>query len=272
MAYEAARTLYKMALSDFSKSLGREPIAKGQVKEIRTLKTRYSPKGTDVPLYLPNLLRPFTSRKRAESLQDLPYQMVAALPKCGPVSTEERKARSDAFALKLAMEMPERSAILAGLTQAHLKVFEFSGQLMIAVYSNTEQTGQAIGQLSGEAVHLYLDLKSRVLDLRPNNPHLFVGRSGSAISPPGFRQRIVGVTKDQLQLKKGLSVRDLRWIIAFIHLASDANSRDLVASYLGHKKRKDIEPLLKLVEDWRRSGALASYTQQTVGGASDNDR
>lgn len=260
MTYEGGRILCNIASSHFLASLGLPGLPTEDQEALEELATTYSPKSyQDVSRKLSDKLRVFTQPDRASQLLALPETLSGDLLGRQELTYHEKIRLTVAFALRLAFEVPESTARLAGIpTNAFEIVHEGTDPCVLVVLSGSApgNEGTADGDLSPEGIALYRAYLRLVRDEHKDaiSPYLFLGRGNDHKSPAWFSRQIAILTGDQLGIS--LSVRELRWVLAFLSLAQDENARDLAASYLGHKRRAYIEPLLKLVDDWRRSGAF----------------
>ncbi len=258
LAYQGACLLARVARSSFFPCRG-QPVSGQEIGALEKLCKRYSPKGwRDVTPRLANILRRFANADRAERLLRLPETLVGQLPVAGALDQAHKRLLTKALALRIAMEVPMQASFLAALSRAQMRE-DGDGR-----HTHYTAKGEAAGELSPAGATLYKDYCDRVLY---QNSHVFPGRDGRSLAAHWLREQMVEITKEHVEV--GLSIADLRWVIAFIQLAYDAGAADLVRGYLGQRGNRALEPLLKLVDDWRRSGALDGYPSD--GGATDAD-
>lgn len=257
MAYEAARILRNIANSHFLASLSLPMLPAEDCEGLDELATTYSPKGhQDLSLRLRNKLRVFSRPEKVAQFLNLPETLGAGLVAREALTFHEKTRLTVAFALRLVFEVPETAARMAGVP---LDAFHEATSSTVLVHlpgSNGDDEDKADGDLSAEGIALYRGYRRLVRDTHEDvaSPFLFLGRGEDHKSPAWFSRQIVMVTGNALGV--GLSVQEIRWVLAFLTLVQDRHARDLAAGYLGHKRRSSIEPLLKLVDDWRQSGVF----------------
>ena len=272
MAYDGARILSRMARCHFLASLGRASLPKSVIGGLDELATNYAPQVDKLlPLRIRNILRKFRKRQQIERFWNLPETLGQDLIQEDTLAFHDQRRLTVACALRLAMEVPERSDLLAGLPTTAIRKSAEGNDTGYHVFRATcayEADDVPIGELSPKAVRLHNAFLRLVRNVHPDAalPHLFLGRGQHRMSATWFRQQLVTVTKQHLDV--GLSVRDIRWVMAFVTLVIDPTARDLAAGYLGHKRKAYIEPLLRLVAEWKNSGAIRVTAHAPIGPAS----
>ena len=253
MAYQAARLLYRIGNSGFPESQG-WCVSKPEVQALDRLGRRYSPKGwKDVSFRLGDVLRPFCNAELGARLLHLPEELFLSLPD-GKLKEAQKRILTKAYALQLALEIPEKPGWLTSIVRNQMRIVD-SERIVVYARPDTTAPKHILGDLSPIAISLHRSYCERVLEV--GDPRLFPGRGSGSLAPNWLREQLKALTKEALGVE--LSFSQLRWVVAFIHLARDPGAADLIRGYLGHQGDRALEPLLKLVEDWRRSGALDSY-------------